>query len=97
MPWGEGSRQQCATMSSSRRKARASDFRRRNPFQSVLRVRHRIHPVSYEELIEISHIWVDAAMQLGERDIRLMERLLKAQDKMVGTLTVRGGVGQAKF
>ncbi|HJX14598.1 MAG TPA: crotonase/enoyl-CoA hydratase family protein [Candidatus Deferrimicrobiaceae bacterium] len=71
--------------------------RRRNTFQSVLRVRRRIHPVSYEELIEISHIWVDAAMQLGERDIRLMERLLKAQDKMVGMLVAQGGVGQAKF
>ncbi len=71
--------------------------RRRNTFQSVLRVRHRIHPVSYEELIGISHIWVDAAMQLGERDIRLMERLLKAQDKMIGTPATRGGVGQATY
>ncbi len=58
--------------------------RRRNAFQSLLRVRDLLHPVSYEELIAIADIWVDAAMELGERDLRLMDRLLKAQDKMAG-------------
>ncbi|MGA6993055.1 MAG: crotonase/enoyl-CoA hydratase family protein, partial [Candidatus Deferrimicrobiaceae bacterium] len=37
--------------------------RRRNAFQSLLRVRDLLHPVSYEELIEITDIWVDAVMR----------------------------------
>jgi len=59
--------------------------RRRNAYQSLLRVRNRIHPVSYAELMEIAEIWVDAAMQLGERDLRLIERLLRAQEKIAGS------------
>lgn len=62
--------------------------RRANAFLSVLRVRQRLHPVSYDELTGISHIWVDTALRLGERDIRLMQRLLKAQDSMAGLSSV---------
>ncbi len=59
--------------------------RRNIAYQSLLRVRNRIHPVSHEELMEIAEIWVDAAMQLEKRDLRLIERLLKAQEKMAGS------------
>jgi len=70
--------------------------RRRNAYQSLLRVRNRMHPVSYEELMEIAEIWVDAAMQLGERDLRLIERLLRAQEKMAGSPSEEDQAGQTK-
>ena len=31
--------------------------------------------------MEIAEIWVDTAMRTGTRDIRLMERLIKAQER----------------
>lgn len=36
-------------------------------------------PVNYSDLYEIVEIWVDAAMNLGSKDLRVMERLAKAQ------------------
>ncbi|HKK13735.1 MAG TPA: crotonase/enoyl-CoA hydratase family protein [Gammaproteobacteria bacterium] len=56
----------------------------RNTYQSLLRVRDRVHPVSFEELIEIGDIWVDAAFRLSERELRTMERLIKSQDRQRG-------------
>ena len=70
--------------------------RRTNAFQSLLRVRDRLHPVSYEELIAIADIWVDAVIMLEERDLRLIERLLKAQDRIVGSPGAKEMVGQAE-
>ena len=31
--------------------------------------------------MEISELWVDTALRIGPRDIRLMERLIKAQGR----------------
>jgi DSF synthase len=70
--------------------------RRISAFRSLLRVRDRLYPVFYEELIEIADIWVDAAMELGERDLRLIERLLNAQDRMVGQPVAKDEVEQAE-
>jgi DSF synthase len=38
--------------------------------------------VTMEELERIADIWVDAALRLDERDLRLMERLVRAQGKI---------------
>lgn len=43
------------------------------------RVRRVAQPVSYDELIAITGIWVDAALALGERSLRTMERIVRAQ------------------
>ena len=37
-------------------------------------------PISYEELIGITKIWVDAALRLTRKDLRTMERLVTAQN-----------------
>lgn len=37
--------------------------------------------VTYEELIDITKEWVAAAFTLADRDLRMMERLVRAQDK----------------
>jgi len=58
---------------------------RRNAHQAVLRVRRNLRPLLYEDLMTVKEIWVDAAMRLGPREIRLMERLLNAQGRLPAT------------
>lgn len=45
------------------------------------RVRNLAAPVSYNELIGITSIWVDAALGLGDRSLRTMERIVRAQQR----------------
>ncbi len=44
-------------------------------------VMHDRSAVGIDELMRITEIWVDTALQLGEKSLRTMERLVKAQDK----------------
>lgn len=57
--------------------------RARIGYDAIHKVRRIYHPISYDELINIVTIWVDAALQLGERDLRIMERLAQSQEKLV--------------
>lgn len=41
----------------------------------------RYHPIDHQELIDITEIWVEAALQLEQRDLKMMDRLVKAQFK----------------
>lgn len=43
------------------------------------RVQVACHPVRFEELMAVTEVWVDTAMQLGEKSLRTMERLVRAQ------------------
>ena len=54
--------------------------RARNSFQAIQAVRQFYNPISYEELLGITKIWVDAALKLEGKDLRKMERIVKAQD-----------------
>lgn len=56
--------------------------RRSNGYIAVQKVRHRFNPVTYQELIDITGIWVDAALQLGEKDLRVMDRFVRSQQKL---------------
>ena len=57
----------------------AKNARRRNGLQALLRARQLIHPVTRQELDGIVALWVEAALRLGERDLRMMQRLARAQ------------------
>jgi DSF synthase len=57
----------------------AKNDKRRNGLQAVLRARQFIHPVTREELDGIVGLWVDAALRLGERDVKMMQRLVRTQ------------------
>jgi DSF synthase len=59
--------------------------RRYNTHQAVLQARHRVNPLTREELIEVVDVWVDAAMQLEEADLRKMARLVRAQTARHGS------------
>lgn len=56
--------------------------RRPNAYESVYRARQRYHPISSEELSDIADIWVDAAMRVRAKDLRIMEMLVKSQDRL---------------
>ncbi len=60
--------------------------RRHTAHRAVYRVRRRVNPVPYEELLDVTHVWVEAALSLEESDLRRMERLAAAQDRRVSAL-----------
>ena len=53
--------------------------RNRNGYCAFDLAAQELHPVSYASLINIVNIWVDAAMRLTSKDLKIMERLAKAQ------------------
>ena len=57
----------------------AKNAKRRNGMQAVYRARQFIHPITREELDGIVGLWVDAALRLSERDLKMMSRLVRAQ------------------
>jgi len=40
-----------------------------------------VDPITREELLRIVNIWADTALKLSERDLRMMERLIRAQQR----------------
>ena len=42
-------------------------------------------PVGYDELMGITEVWVDTALALGDKALRTMERIVKAQERRSGT------------
>lgn len=53
-------------------------------FHGLERAIDRFNPLSYAELVDIVHIWVDTALCLSPQNLRLMEYLLCAQEKRWG-------------
>jgi len=53
--------------------------KRRNGMQAVFRARQFVSPVTREELDNVVELWVDAALRLGEREMKMMNRLARAQ------------------
>ncbi|HEV2431451.1 MAG TPA: crotonase/enoyl-CoA hydratase family protein [Burkholderiales bacterium] len=69
----------------------AKNAKRRNGLQAVHRARQFIHPVTREELDGIVGLWVDAAMRLSERDLKMMGRLVRAQVRRTEPRPAGGG------
>jgi DSF synthase len=67
---------EAAVQSFVRRHARNANGRR-----GIERVRRDFEPVTRDELTKIVEIWVDTAMNVDNRDLRMMERLLRAQTR----------------
>jgi DSF synthase len=59
--------------------------KRGNSHVAMGRIRQCVDPVTYDELIRITRIWVDAALNLNERDLRMIERLVQAQNRRAQT------------
>jgi len=48
------------------------------------KVRAARQSVTLDEMMRITEIWVDTAMQLGEKSLRTMDRLVRAQVRRAG-------------
>lgn len=61
-----------------------ADRQRRSPntAMAMQRVRKAVNPVSYQELEDIALIWVDAALQLKDRDLKIIDRLVRSQNRI---------------
>ena len=56
-----------------------------NGFRALQKVRQRYHSMDYKELYDITELWVDTALRLEDKDLRLIDKLVKAQSlKMSG-------------
>jgi len=56
-----------------------------NSFQAINRAKQRVNPLTLVELYDITEIWVDAALRLDERNLKVMERLVRAQNAKIGS------------
>jgi DSF synthase len=45
------------------------------------RAREEVNPVTRDELMRVVEVWADAALRVNDRDLRMMERLVKAQER----------------
>ena len=50
--------------------------------RAVYKAGHVVNPVTLDELDAIVQIWADSCLQLRERDLKVMQRLVAAQDKL---------------
>lgn len=62
--------------------------RSRNGRAALAAVRRRVHQISYDELIDVVGVWVDAALRLTPRDLKLMQRLVSRQNGLQEPATV---------
>jgi DSF synthase len=65
---------EAAVYSYIRKHAKAANARR-----AIESVRNEFEPVTFTELERIVEIWADTALKLDSRDLRMMERLVRAQ------------------
>ena len=47
-------------------------------------VRQIAQPVGYDELMGITEVWVDSALALGDRSLKTMDRIVRAQERRSG-------------
>jgi DSF synthase len=57
----------------------AKNARRRIGFQAVMQARKQVFPLTRAELDAVVETWLDCALRIEERDLRMMERLVRAQ------------------
>lgn len=65
----------------------ARDYMKRNERRhvgnrAIFKAGHEVNPISLDELDRIVAIWADACLQLSERDLKVMRRLVSAQDRL---------------
>jgi len=53
--------------------------RRRNGLQAMHRARRQVAPITREELDAVTETWVDAALRLEDRDLKMMSRIVRSQ------------------
>jgi len=54
--------------------------RSRNGLSALTQVRRRVQRIEFSELLDVVQIWVDSALKLNSRDLKLMQRLVSRQN-----------------
>lgn len=62
------------------------EAKQRNGVFALRAAREIAQPIAYDELIRIAELWVDAALRLESKDLRMMERLVLRQNNKADTL-----------
>jgi DSF synthase len=47
--------------------------------QAVHRARQHVSPITREELDAVTETWVDAALRIEDRDLKMMSRIVRSQ------------------
>jgi DSF synthase len=58
-------------------------------YRAIYQVRRRFHPLTYDEMIDIANLWVEAALSLEEAHVRRMTTLAAAQLRRQGPALAR--------
>lgn len=48
---------------------------------AIYKAKNRVNPITYDELKDITMMWVDAAMKLSDREFSIMDRFIYGQQK----------------
>jgi len=59
--------------------------RRSNAHALIRHTRNLYNEASYNELLEITNLWVDCAMSLGDRERKTINRLIRAQNRKMAS------------
>jgi DSF synthase len=54
-----------------------------NTYRSMQQVKDICNQVGYEEMMDIGKVWADAALRLSDKDLRMVERLVRRQNNRV--------------
>jgi hypothetical protein len=60
-----------------------------NTIRAMKNIRQIVHPITAEKLYEIVDIWIEAAMDLSEKDLVKMDRLLQLQKDTKSSKAIR--------
>jgi DSF synthase len=85
---GEGQAAVRAFIGEARRKFAA--------YRAIYQVRRRFHPLTYDEMIDIANLWVEAALSLEDAHVRRMTTLAAAQARRQIPAPARGEEKPAK-
>jgi DSF synthase len=70
--------------------------RKSNALELFRSVQNEYHQVPYEELLNITTKWVEAALKLERSKTRIMERLVRAQNKRTEVACAACSIGSAQ-
>jgi DSF synthase len=52
-----------------------------NGYLAAQRAKNRVNPITYDELLDITKMWVDVALKLSDREFSIMDRFIYSQEK----------------
>ncbi len=53
--------------------------------RALAEARRRSHPITHEELTRITELWAECSARIEDRDLRHMERLVRAQQRLIAS------------